>query len=77
MCPFYYEGKCILLEQEELFEKFEVYCKQSIEWWKQFEELSKCPFSGKDREKKCSQRRMYQDWLDKEKSVSRLENKGF
>ena len=83
MCPFYYrgkftfKGKCILLEEEGIFKRFDVYCIQDGKWAEKFIQLSHCPFQGKDEEKKCSHRNMYQDWIDREKIVSRLENKGF
>ena len=82
MCPFYYKrfafkGKCVLIEKGSTFERFDVYCIQDGKWVEKFGQLSCCPFQGKDEEKKCSHRNMYQDWIDREKIVSRLENKGF
>jgi hypothetical protein len=77
MCPFFYWGRCVLIETKGKYKLFDIYCTQDNVWHKKFGKLPECLFDGKDKKNLCSHRKGYRSWMEVEINASWLENRGF
>lgn len=75
MCPFFYYGRCVLIETKGEYSLFDIYCSQDDAWQKEFHKLPECPL--KDKKDFCSHRKGYRTHMEEEIHSSWLENKGF